>query len=308
MTISTALTGTLLCVAVAAAAAAPPAPAQAPGAGRRLAFEREEAVWIAAIDGSGAQRLTAGVDPQISPDGTAVAYTNDTSTAGEVLRAIAVFDLAARSSRVLSAVPSRNAFGPVWSPDGKRLLFAILIDEAWQVGLIGADGSGFRVVRGAAGGRSCYGPAWAADGASFFCQDLETIHRIGLDGQEPWSAEIAKLFPGQDLNSGARLVVSPDGRSLLADVDMDEDTTIEGWDGPPPALFAVDLTAATARRLTPKGLLAWDGCWLSPSEIVFIAQHEGEHTPSIYAMALPGGKPRLLVRDARMPSVSQAAH
>ena len=306
MAIRTALTGALLCCAALAPAAAQ-APAQEPGAGRRLAFEREEAVWIAAVDGSGAQRLTAGVDPQISPDGSAVAFTNDTSTAGEVLRAIAVFDIAARSSRVLSAVPSRNAFGPVWSPDGKRLLFAILIDEAWQVGLIGADGTGFRVLRGAAGGRSCYGAAWAADGASFFCQDLEAIHRIGFDGQELWSAAVAKLFPREDLNSGARLVVSPDGRSLLVDVDMDEDTTVEGWDGPPPSLFAVDLAAATARRLTPKGLLAWDGCWLSAGEIVFIAQHAGEHTPSIVAMALPGGKPRLLVRDARMPSVSQAA-
>ncbi len=262
-------------------------------------------MWVAALDGTGAVRLTEGVDPAISPDGTRVAYTLDTSPAGGVRRHIAVVDVATRASRVLAAVPGDNAFGPVWSPDGSSLLVNVLSGKRWTVGLVKADGSGYRTLVSPSAERdSCWGAVFAPDGRSIFCQNLDTVVRRSLDGTLLWSAQVTQLFPTGGLNSGARLVPSPDGRQLLIDVDMDEDTTMKDWDGPPPAVFVVDLEAKSARRLTPRGTFAWDPCWLDASAFLCIRMREGEREPSVVRMPFTGGPAVLVVTDARTPSVS----
>jgi len=275
---------------------------------RALAFERDGAVWLAAPDGSGAIRITAGVDPCISPDGRSIAYTEDTSpTRGGVRRHIAVVDVATKASRVFKSVPGDNAFGPVWSPDGSSLLVNVLAGGEWSIGLVRADETSFRYVhKPAAGGHSFWSAVFAPDGHSIFCQDLDNLMRLGLDGGLLWQASVAALIPAGSLNSNARLAPTPDGKGLLVDVDMDEDTTMEGWDGPPPAVFLVDIAAKTAKRLTPKGLFAWDPTWLDAATFLCITMHEGDKGPSIVRMALAGGAPTLLVRDARTPTVSSA--
>jgi hypothetical protein len=54
-----------------------------PGDGH-IAFERNNAVWIANLDATGAKKIADGIFPAISPDGTQVAFntveeTNDTT-------------------------------------------------------------------------------------------------------------------------------------------------------------------------------------------------------------------------------------
>jgi tricorn protease-like protein len=51
---------------------------------RHIAFERNNAVWIANLDGTDAEKIADGIFPAISPDGTQVAFntveeTNDTT-------------------------------------------------------------------------------------------------------------------------------------------------------------------------------------------------------------------------------------
>ena len=41
---------------------------------RHMAFERDQAVWIANLDGTGEKKIAAGIFPAISPDGTRVAF------------------------------------------------------------------------------------------------------------------------------------------------------------------------------------------------------------------------------------------
>jgi len=287
-----------LWLAVPLAGAPQPAP-------RTLAFERGGAIWVAAADGSGAVKLVEGVDPCIAPDGRRIAYTKDTSQANGVRRHIAVVDVGTRTSRVLASVPSDNAFGPVWSPDGTRLLVNVLANGGWNLGLVNVDDTSFGYIcKTGPAGRTCWSAAWAPDGNSVFCQDLESLSRISLEGKELWKASFAKLFPTGGLNSGARISPSPDGRTLLVDVDMDEETTIQDWDGPPPAVFLVDLSAKTSRRLSPKGLFAWEPQWLDAVNFLCIVQRQEDKEPSVVRMPLSGGPPTVLVRNARTPTVS----
>jgi TolB protein len=90
----------------------------------------------------------------------------------------------------------------------------------------------------------------------------------------------------------------------LLSVDMDEVYTRKDWDGPPPSLWLFDLQRQTAKRLTPKGLFAWDGCWLDNDTILFVSQAVGEKSSGIYRMTI-SKNPKELLKHAQRPSASR---
>jgi TolB protein len=283
------------------------APLPAADTSRRIAFERGSAIFTANLDGSGAKKTAAGSWPDISPDGTKVAFNTDEPSRKTPTRHIAIADITTGKVTVFKDVPSDNCYGPIWSPDGTRLVFQIYVAEDWHAGLVNADGSGFRYVKKAEPkGHAFYPQCWAADGQSMFFQDMDAILQIGLDGAvlKKWS--IHNLVPNGDMSSSSHIAISPDGKTLLMDIEMNEDTNRKGWDGPPPAIWAFDLMMENAVRLTPKGLFAWQPHWLSDTEYVFDSQAAKEKEPSIYRVPLTSIKDRkLILKNGRDASVSR---
>ena len=220
-------------------------------------------------------------------------------------RHIAIADVASGKVTVLPNIPSDNCFGPVWSPDGKQLAFSIMADKAWQLGLVNADGSGFRFVKNAELRPEAFGaPEWARDGKSIFCHDLDNIYHIDLDGNVLKKWELSKILTDASMNGGDRLSISPDGNTLLMDVDCGSEHERKNWDGPQPAIEKLDLTADKAVRVTGKDDFVWEPFWLSANEFLCIIQKENENEASIYRMSLDGKNPKLLVKHARTPSAS----
>jgi TolB protein len=108
------------------------------------------------------------------------------------------------------------------------------------------------------------------------------------------------------MSGDGRLDASPDGQKLLLGIDMGEEAHRKDWDGPLPALWTLDLASKKARRLTPKKLFGWDGCWGDDSTVLFLSQAVGEKTASLYKMSLPGGTlSKALAKDVRYPTVSR---
>src|SRR3954463_14484035 len=91
---------------------------------RKISFDRDGVIWTANADGKSLKKLTKGDLPQISPDGASVAFTTNEPSDKSPVRHIAVADVASGKVSVLKSVPSDNSYGPVWSPDGKSLLFS----------------------------------------------------------------------------------------------------------------------------------------------------------------------------------------
>src|SRR6266496_663095 len=118
---------------------------------RKIAYERGENIFVADLDGTHAKKVAAGALPDISPDGTRIAFNTegDAKNRPGPERHIAIADVATGKVTVLPNIPSDNCFGPVWSPDGKQLAFSIMADKAWQLGLVNAEGSAFRFVKNA---------------------------------------------------------------------------------------------------------------------------------------------------------------
>src|SRR5207253_11405238 len=82
-------------------------------------------------------------------------------------RHIAIADLGTGKVRILKEIPSDNCFGPVWSPDASKLAFSIMAEKEWHLGLVNADGSGFRFVTNAELNGEGFGwPTWSRDGKS----------------------------------------------------------------------------------------------------------------------------------------------
>jgi dipeptidyl aminopeptidase/acylaminoacyl peptidase len=98
-----------------------PRPSAPPLSGK-LAFQTASGgdIYIVNADGSGLRRVTDGIDPALSPDGTQLAYARWSAPHG-----IFVLDLATgQERRVASADRPR---GPTWSSDGGKLAFTHVI-------------------------------------------------------------------------------------------------------------------------------------------------------------------------------------
>jgi TolB protein len=274
---------------------------------RKIAFERGENIFVADLDGSHAKKIANGALPEISPDGARVAFNTegDAKNRPGPERHIAIADVAGGRVTVIPNIPSDNCFGPVWSPDGKQLAFSIMTDNAWHLGLVNVDGSGFRIVKNADLKPEAFGaPEWARDGKSIFCHDLDNIYQIDLQGNVLKKWELANILTDASMNSGDRLSISPDGNTLLMDVDCGSEHERTNWDGPQPAVEKLDLTADKAVRVTGKDDFVWEAFWLRANEFLCIIQKEKENEPSIYRMSLDGKNAKLLVKHARTPSAS----
>jgi TolB protein len=275
---------------------------------RQIAFERDQAVWIANLDGTGEKKIADGIFPAISPDGTRVAFnttekTSDTTYA----RHIAVIDVATGKIDVFKDVPGDNSYYPSWTADGKQILFTTRPHEVWDLAVVNSDGTNFHVLKpGVQGEVTRYSPIWARDGKSVFCEDMSNIYQIGLDGAVRAKWKINKIAPEGDMSGDGRIDVSPDGKRLLLSIDMGEESGRTDWDGPLPALWAFDLQSKKANRLTPKKLFGWDGVWLDNDNILFLSREAGEKEDSIYRMSTDGKNLKLLIKNARFPTVSAA--
>jgi TolB protein len=274
---------------------------------RKIAYEHRENIFVADVDGTHQKKIANGALPEISPDGTRVAFNTsaDAKTRPGPERHIAVADVATGKVTLLKDIPSDNCFGPVWSPDGSRLAFSIMADGEWHLGLVNADGSDFRFVKNAGLKADAFGaPEWARDGKSIFCHDLDNIYQVDLDGKVLKKWELSKILTDASMNGGDRLSVSPDGKVLLMDVDCGAEHERKNWDGPQPAIERFDIAGEKAVRVTGKNDFVWEPFWLSNDELLCILQKENENDASIYRMSLDGKTAKLLVKHARTPSAS----
>jgi TolB protein len=271
-----------------------------------IAFERNQAVWIANLDGTGEKKIADGIFPAISPDGTRVAFntvekTSDTS----YVRHIAVVDLATGKLNVFKDVPSDNSYYPSWTADGKQILFTTRPHEVWDLVAINSDGTNFHVLKpGVQNEVTRYSPIWARDGQSVFCEDMANVYQLGLDGALRAQWKIGKIVPKGDMSGDGRIDVSPDGKRLLLSIDMGEESGRKDWDGPLPALWSFDLESQKATRLTPKKVFGLDGAWIDNDNILFLSKTAGEKDDSIYRMSVDGKNLKRIIKNGRFPSVS----
>jgi TolB protein len=274
---------------------------------RKIAYDRRGKIFVADVDGTHSKKIADGAWPEISPDGTRVAFNTegDAKNRPDPERHIAIADVASGKVTVVPNIPSDNCFGPVWSRDGNQIAFYIMSEGDWQIGVVKSNGSDFRFLKKAGpNNNSFWSMCWAPQDHSFFCQDLTNLYQFAVDGSLIKRWDIGKLTGGGSMSSGTRLDVSPNGRRIIFDVDLAEESTRKNWDGAPPGIFVLDLETDSATRVSAKGIYAFNPQFITDDEFLFSLQKENENEPSIYRMSTDGKNLKLLIKNARFPTVS----
>jgi Tol biopolymer transport system component len=147
--------------------------------GRFVAYVRQDDIFVANADGSGARNVTRDAalssGPAWSPDGRQLAYTASTQGAARII----LVNRSGSNRRVLNLRTPGILSQPAWAPDGRQLAVTSTSPtpqgrEVW-VALI--DGSGSRLL--ASGATE---PAWSPDGLRIAYTGAAGIVVVNSDG------------------------------------------------------------------------------------------------------------------------------
>ena len=132
-----------------------------PGEIGKIAFARNNEIYVMNADGSGATNITNNAvfdgQPAWSPDGTKIAFFTNRDSTDEI------YVMSADGSD-----PTRLTFNtesdeyPAWSPDGAKIVFTSARDGNKEIYVVNADGSG--LARLTAHPANDKRPAWSPDG------------------------------------------------------------------------------------------------------------------------------------------------
>ncbi len=306
--------------------------------GRRLAFVRDDEIWIVEADGSRLTKVVAkpggGRDPQWSPDGRRLAFLSRRRGWSQVWLIDAPVPRRGRPQRE-PRPPKATALTATgidvermaWSPDGGRI--AVMAQQspddlnASQIVLVDVAGGETEVV---AGERSHdTGASWLPDGSLVYVSDADgwfQVVRRSPDGRDRIVLTDGEREHGEPSGGiGYTPIPSPDGSRVvhievhdgLIDLvvrSLSEAAPPKRGRGRPPKTPRTVAAATRAERVSP-----WDGVWRAvgwlPDGAWVAAIGESETRPQdlwllpVAGVAPEGARPRQ-VTDSR-PAVLGAA-
>ncbi len=208
----------------------------------RLAFIRSHVVYVIDADGVGETALPMigpALSPAWNPRGTSIAY----NTFGPESR-IVIHDLRSGKTREFGSQRNTTNATPIFTPDGKSILYALSTEAGTDLFLYPLDGEAFprRVTVGR--GSVNWGPSFHPDGRRLAFSSDRTgtpqVYIIDADGTNlDWFTE----FDFGDQNDRGSPDWSPDGRQIAFQSRIDGRYQI----------FTMSLRDRQPRQLTSEG-------------------------------------------------------
>ncbi len=173
--------------------------------GTRIAFGRfaggGNEIWVMDADGQNQQLLTAGIQPNWSPDGSTITFTRDTG----------VWVIPADGSGAAQDLGGGAAESPCWSPDGSTIVFSTRSIPA-DIWAMNADGSDLRNLTEGNGANDAL-PCFSPDGARItFTSDRDNapffqIWVMNADGSDPQA--LTSVSPGAESSNWQPIPLPP---------------------------------------------------------------------------------------------------
>jgi dipeptidyl aminopeptidase/acylaminoacyl peptidase len=306
--------------------------------GRRLAFVRDEEIWVVETDGSRLTRAVArpgrGRDPRWSPDGHRLAFLSRRRGWSQVWVIEAPVPRRGRPANepkpprpTALTEPGTDVEAFEWSPDGTRL--AVMSQggtddlEAAQIAIVDVATRTKRVVAGERTHDT--GARWMPDGSLLYVSDADgwfQVVRLTADGHdrivltagdrehgEPGGGVGYAPLPSPDGQRFVHIEVHDGLQDLIVGV-LGATTPPKRGRGRPPKTPRTVSAAASGSRINP-----WDGVWRSvgwtPDGAWLAAIGERDTAPQdLWLLPVPGvapdgAKPRQVTES--MPAVLRTA-
>jgi dipeptidyl aminopeptidase/acylaminoacyl peptidase len=227
-------------------------------------------------------RISAGFDPQPSPDGSLVAFTGTRleELEGAAQPRICLVDLEDRRIEEVTHGPNSDSM-PRWSPDGRRLAFLSDRERKGlsQLYLLDLDRIGEARPGPVVDGTVEY-LDWSPDGARIL------LGTIGFGGDR-----------GVAQGSGIVEAEDEDRPSWLPVVQSPEDP------GRWRRLHVVDLESGDVRPASREGLNVWEAAWCGSDAIAAVVSEDPEESAwfgaSVALLDVASGEERVLYRSGR---------
>jgi Tol biopolymer transport system component len=201
--------------------------------GTKLAYERftdadqtSADVIVAAADGSNPKVIDEGAIGIMawSPDGRSLAYMVKAQGPSKYQMQLALTAIDGSSRTVIDSLPG-DAWGPVWSPDSKRLLVGVDpggYTDTYVVDIDGKNAQKLNHIRSKEGGDS--DGEWSPDGSTILYSAGDPngalgVYLVGFDGKTE-----RLISPG--VQSARNASYSPDGSQIAY---MSNDGSGRGW-------------------------------------------------------------------------------
>jgi serine/threonine-protein kinase len=185
---------------------------------RHLVWVDRRGTHVARIVG---QPLELPRYPRLSPDGRRLALTIGPSASGHIW----IYDLAGSAQPLRLTFQDHNLF-PIWSPDGKRIVFLSRAGSDQMFSIL-ADGSATEPERVIASQNPAVPRDWSPDGAFILFQEMRHLHLFQLTDRTTrrWLQTPSSETDGR---------FSPDGRWLAYTSDQtgSEEVWVRPFPGP----------------------------------------------------------------------------
>jgi Tol biopolymer transport system component len=262
-------------------------------------------IFLANADGTNARQTAAAeYGGRLSPDGSRIVYSASGNAFGKSGEYVWIYDTATQKTLPLKIAGERH-LGPVWSPDGTKLLFSTL-SNGWRPAVYELKTAKLTVFSTSAA-KGLLNPFWSADGRYVYAIDPFTkLFKFTTGGklvQSLPASSLLKGFAGAVCEPGGD--ISADGGKLLFRAGLSKEKCFVGAkqeDGNPTkyAVFSYDFGSGKITRVTPKDYCTYEAVWAADGSVLFSAHKAtagSDGVENIYRLAL-GGKPELLVKGA----------
>jgi len=241
------------------------------------------------------------LNPAVSPDGQQIAYTKITEQNDD--RTVALIDLATRKTTTLN-VPSKNFYGPVWSPNAQLIAVNIFNKNShWKIGIIERKNKGYKMLDSLSS-IDYYAPTWKGND-QIVAHNMETLYTLNVNGKIIDSVGFSDLFSKDySLSSSDCFYFSKDGKKLFFNVGNND--PLPQLMGPSEALYELNLPTKEIKRLSPPGVNV-SRIFVSPDDRVF---YEGSTTPFKIVQLFEidsAGRVKLLAKQGSSISVAPNA-
>lgn len=162
-------------------------------------------IWVVGVDGTGLRHIVSGASqPAWSPSGEQIAFTAQPRPAQGIDTYIAVVSADGSGRRALTTGMPQWDDSPVWSPDGRSLLFVRGNGGApYDLYRISVSGAGLRKLATSGPDAVLWSQSWSPDGRSIVFAKNSAIFRASATGKGL-----------RRLAAGEYPAWSPDGKSV----------------------------------------------------------------------------------------------